>query len=359
MKICYLANAASIHTKRWAEHFASIGNQVFVVSFDPGQIPNVPVIHIPSVFPQRHINVLMKLPKTRKIIHKINPDIVHAHYVTSYGIAGATAGMRPLVLSAWGSDVLVMPEQSRVYRLMVRVSMRKADLVTSIAEHMTRLIIKRKYTTPEKIITFPFGVDTDFFYPRKKPSDGQNSCVVVSNRRLDTGLDVDVFIRSIPEVLAHHPETKFIVAGDGPLRNDLETHTRMLGLSNSVSFIGSLEHSQMPEFLAKADVFVSTSRTDGNNISLNEAMACGTFPIATDIEANRNWIENGHNGFLFPCRNESALSLRIIGAIEKPELRHSAAEQNWKIIQSRASWKREMAKMETIYQELLDSNPVH
>ncbi len=357
MKICYLANAASIHTQRWAEYFASTGNQISVVSFEAGTIGKVTVHRIPEMLSQRHLNILANLLRIRRLIRQLDPDILHAHYVTSYGLAGVMAGRRPLVLSAWGSDVLVMPEESRVYRQLVRFSMQKADLITSIADHMTDLILKRRYATPEKIVTFPFGVDTDIFKPRQKKNNSNEPCTIVSTRRLDKGLDVAVFIRAIPEVLEHHPAVKFTVAGDGPLRPELEKLTERFGLTKSVQFIGAVEHAQMPQLLQKANIFVSTSPTDGNNISLNEAMACGSFPIATDIAANRNWIDNGRNGFLFPCRDAKALSQCIIDAIAKPDWRQSMVDYNWEIIKKRASWKHEMQKMERIYQNLLKSNP--
>lgn len=353
MKICYLANAASIHTKRWAEHFKSIGHKVFVVSFEPGRIQGVQVFHIPAAISQRHVNVLMRLPKVRQIVREIDPDIIHAHYVTSYGMAGVVTGLHPLVISAWGSDVLVMPENSIVYRLMVRFCMQKADLVTSIADHMTNLILKRRYADSQRIVTFPFGVDTDIFTPKREVPKRNSPCVVVSTRRLDVGLDVDVLIKSIPAVLERHPSTKFIIAGDGPLHNDLVRLSKKLHLCTDINFVGSVQHSEMPGFLRKADIFISTSKSDGNNISLNEGMACGCFPIATDIDANRNWLDNGVNGLLFPCGDHEALAKRIIQSIENLEWRQSIIDHNYDIIRKRASWKNEMEKMENIYQQLL------
>ncbi|MFC1504987.1 glycosyltransferase family 4 protein [Thermodesulfobacteriota bacterium] len=356
MKICYLANAGSIHTQRWAEYFASKGHQIFIISFESGVVANSQVYLIPKVFPQRHLNILGNLPRIRRIVKRINPDILHAHYVTSYGLAGALTGQHPLILSAWGSDVLIMPEESQIYRQMVQFSMKRADLVTSIADHMTALMLKRHYAKPDKIITFPFGVDTNMFNPSGKKPVHDDKCIIVSNRRLDIGLDVDIFIRSIPQVLEYHPTTRFVVAGDGPLRSDLEDLAKSIGIGQAIEFVGAVEHRNMHTLLRNSDIFVSTSRTDGNNISLNEAMACGSFPIATDISANRNWVENRKNGLLFPCQDTTALSKCIIESISKPEWRNAVISKNWEIIQKRASWHKEMKKMNQIYHDLIASN---
>lgn len=69
-----------------------------------------------------------------------------------------------------------------------------------------------------------------------------------------------------------------------------------LGVATRAEFRGHIVQHQMRVLLGDADVFVSTSLSDGNNVSLNEAMACGAFPVVTDIPANRAWIAHGRMG---------------------------------------------------------------
>ena len=354
MKICYLANVQSIHTQRWARHFVSRGYQVTVISFQRGAIDGVTVIDLPSVSAQPRLNILLRLSMVRRLVRDIDPDILHAHYVTSYGFAGALSGRHPLVITAWGSDVFVMPEGSWIYRQIVRFALRRADLITSMAKHMTRHLIERRYAVAEKIVTLPFGVDTDVFNPTQRSRrHSTDSPLVVSTRRLDHGLDVNLFIQAIPEVLKCYPNAKFVVTGDGPLRPQLEHLAADLGIKRHVEFRGEISHLEMTRLLGRADVFVSTSRSDGNNISLNEAMACGAFPVATDIPANRVWVENGRNGLLFPCHNSKLLANSINEALQKPEWRQATMAQNWEIICKRASWQDKMAEMETWYASLV------
>jgi len=144
MKICYLANAASIHTKRWARHFAGRRHQITVISYQPGKIEGIQVYTLPSTFFGTPVDYFLNLKRVRYLVQKISPDILHAHYVTSYGLFGALAGKRPLIISAWGSDVLVAPEKSWLLRQIVRFSLSRANLVTSVAEHMTQIIIDRR-----------------------------------------------------------------------------------------------------------------------------------------------------------------------------------------------------------------------
>jgi len=354
VKICYLANAGSIHTQRWAKYFASRGCEITVVSFQPGEIGGVEVFQIGSLSSRHRLNILLNLGRVRRLVRQINPDILHAHYVTSYGLAAALTGRHPLVITAWGTDVLVMPEQSRLYRQIVRFALNRADLITSMADHMTHLLVEKGYAQAQKIMTLPFGVDTEIFNPNRRiPMTSQKTPLVVSTRRLHHGLDVHIFLQAIPYVLEDVADARFVVAGDGPLRVRLAEMARDLGIAKRVTFRGEVTQHQMAELLGKADVFISTSPTDGNNISLNEAMACGAFPVATDIAANRTWIRNEKNGLLFTSKNIQELAEKIIKALRNRTWREAIAAENWSIVKNRGNWTREMARMEEMYEALL------
>lgn len=354
MKICYLANAGSIHTQRWAQHFERRGNHVTVISFQPGVIDKIRVVQLGPITSRRRLDMLLHLGRIRALVREIAPDILHAHYATSYGLCGALAGRHPLVITAWGSDVLITPEASWVYRQMVRFALSRADLVTSMAEHMTRHLEERGYAAADKIVTLPFGVDTAVFNPSQRiRPHGDEPALVVSTRRLDTGLEVDTFIRAIPKVLNARPDTRFLVVGDGPLRPQLEQLAADLGVATCTEFRGHISQCRMPVLLGGADVFVSTAPSDGNNVSLNEAMACGAFPVVTDIPANRAWIAHGQNGLNFPPRDADQLAAAIIEALRRPEWRQGVMARNWAIVCAKASWSHSMAEMERYYGQLL------
>jgi len=353
MKITYLANSASIHTVRWARHFAGRGHDVTVVSFTDQIIDGVRTIYLPAPGGGPRVNVFRALPAVRRLVRKNPPDILHAHYVTSYGLAGAVCFHHPFVVTAWGDDVLISPERSILYRLMVRWVLSRADLVTSMAAHMTNLMKRRGYSTPDNILTLPFGVDTDRFNPSyRQSSSGRNGITVISTRHLSTEYDVQTLIRAIPEILSRLPETRFMIVGKGELRSYLEQLAEEKGVRDCVDFLGEVDHHMLPHLLGKADIFVTTSISDGNNISLNEASACGAFPVVSDIPANREWIEEGKNGLFFPVGDSDQLAEKVILAAEKPEWRAQAAGKNWEIISNRGSWAKNMAVMEKMYEEL-------
>ncbi len=357
MKICYLANAQSIHTQRWAKHFSAQGNEVTVISFDPAEIEGATVIALPRYRIDRRLNILLNIAKVSRLVANLKPDILHAHYMTSYGFAAALTGRNPYIATAWGTDVLIEPEKSWIYRMIVRYALRKADFVTSMATHMTEHLVHKGYVAVDKIITLPFGVDIGIFnLERRIRRHGIMPPIVVSTRRPDYGMDVDTFVKAAPFVLNAIENVRFIVTGEGPLKKSLKDLADSCGISDHIEFQGEIAHQTMPELLSMTDVFVSTSPSDGNNISLNEAMACGAFPIATDIPANRAWIESGKNGLLYPCKAIDQLARRIIDALKNSEWRQSVMPFNWNLIKMKASWLNSMEEISIHYQRLASEN---
>jgi glycosyltransferase involved in cell wall biosynthesis len=154
-------------------------------------------------------------------------------------------------------------------------------------------------------------------------------------------------------VLQEEPNTHFLIVGDGPERDHLEKEAKKLNVTSSVQFLGRVPHEEMVHLLAQADIYVSTSLYDGTSVSLLEAMACGTFPIVTDILSNREWISDGVNGFLIPIGDEIVLGRKIVEATKNGKLRSEVRLRNHKLIEERAVWGTNIKKTEEIYERSL------
>ncbi len=126
-------------------------------------------------------------------------------------------------------------------------------------------------------------------------------------------------------------------------------------LTNNVTFLGKLSQPEIAETLKKSHVFVSVSLSDGNNISLNEAMACGAFCIATNIPANQQWIKNDENGFLIEINDVNTLRDKIVISCQNyNQLVDKANSINKKIIEEKAIWSTNMKKVEEKYHALIN-----
>jgi glycosyltransferase involved in cell wall biosynthesis len=292
-----------------------------------------------------------------RILQRDSCRLIHAHWGLPAGFMAVVVGRvlkKPVILTVHGSDARLAFEKRGLFRWLFGWTVRRADVVTTvsqnIAERVSALGIHR-----ERIQVFPMGVSEDFFSPlpgKRAGSKHPGKTVVVSNRHLLPLYNVDCLIRAIPCVVPRCDQVLFLVAGEGDRRPVLESMARQMDLLAWVRFLGSIPHEQMPALLKSSHIYVSTSLSDGTSVSLLEAMACGLFPVVTDIPANREWIEDGKNGFLVPTNDELALAERLTMGIEDEGLRQNAREMNIKRVREKASWERISQKVMAVYEGL-------
>ncbi|MFA6375894.1 MAG: glycosyltransferase family 4 protein [Candidatus Paceibacterota bacterium] len=353
ISICYLADAVSPHTIKLAEYFQKRGHKIMVISFNPGVSGNVSTHYIDSgLFSSFKIKYIVGLPKLKEEIRILNPDILHAVYATSYGFAGACLNFHPYVVSVIGSDVAIRPQDSFIFKWLVQYAIRKADAIHSQSQHLTDRLISLGAKS-DKISTFTYGIDIAAgFFLQAREFVGKGG-VVISTRALETVYNIDLLIKAIPLVLEKMPNTKLLIVGRGSLEKKLKREVEKLKIGSAVEFIGYLSYENLANVLKKADVYVSTSLSDGQSISLLEGMAMGVFPVVSDIEGNRNWVRNGENGFLCSVFDPEDLAKKIIKALSDPTLRKSAYAINKRIIEKKGSLEKNMALMENQYFHLI------
>lgn len=363
MKICYLADAGSIHTQRWIEYFAACGHEVHVISKRSCRDIEGVQLHLLKRLPESSVsaalNLLITVAQVRSWINEIRPDLLHSHYVLDYGSYGAFSGFHPFVVSAWGTDVLVDPEKSRLWKALTKYVLKKADLITCDGENSRSAMIDLGIDG-KKMELISHGIDTREFHPTKRDSGlrkalGLPECrVVISIRNLMPIYDVGSLIHAVPLVLKKVPDAIFLIGGAGQERYSLMKLAVALGVSDSVIFTGSIPHEKLPGYLASSDVYVSTSLSDGGvAVSTLEAMACGLAVVTTNVGDVRSWVKDGENGFVVPTRSPERLAEKIIYLLENTDDLKRFGEINRTIVEERADYRTEMKKMERIYEILV------
>lgn len=357
MHLCYIADVNVVHLHRWVSFFIERGHQVSVITDEDGVLPGATVYNTGECLPSVRLpvfsamyQILEKAQRIRKVIREIKPDLVHGHYATNYGFLAALSGFKPLVQTVHGSDVLVDAAGSWEKRRFVRYALRKATWITSAADHMTERLLEMGIPG-DRITTMQYGVDTGVFTPPEDPNE-RRPLRVVSTRMLEWRYNVEQLIRAIPAVQSRVHDVEVVLAGDGPERPALERLVNELGITGVVKMIGRVSHETVPALLRSAAVYVSTSVTDGTSLSLLEAMACGAFPIVTDIPGNRGWVRDGENGFLIRTDDVDALSDRIARVLEQPDFRDEVVTRNLDLVRQHGDYYANMARIEKGYQAL-------
>lgn len=368
MKLCFLADIRSIHTKRWLEFFAQ-DNEVHLITLDypESEMRSVSrkdyldmhiVIHtIPRKFPEILLNSL----RVKKLVRSIKPDLLHGHFITHYGYWGAQSGFHPYVVSGWGDDVLIHPKKPWL-ACFVRYALNKADAVTCDGENSQRALMS--LAVPQKKISLiTHGVDTKKFTPLKRDRGslkqffGNEYPVVICVRGFDPIYNAETVIRAIPLVMKEVPEVNFILAGKGPEETKLRKLTDSLGLSSAINFCGTIPHDKLPSILASSDIFVSAALSDGGTaVSTFEAMASGLTVVVTDTGDNSLWVKNDENGFIIPVRSPEVLAERIVFLLERPDVRNRFGAKNRIIVIEKQDYYNEMEKAHILYQSLVSGD---
>ncbi|HWB09121.1 MAG TPA: glycosyltransferase [Pirellulales bacterium] len=229
------------------------------------------------------------------------------------------------------------------------------DAFIAVAEPHARYLAEHEGCPADKVRVIPNGVDTERFRPLPANTD----------LRVDLGLPPDAPVAAIVAALRpeknhelflaaaariHHarPDARLLVIGDGAERSKLETLTSQLGLTDSVSFLGT--RSDIPELLSLVDVLLLTSHMEANPVSILEALACGKPVVATRVGSIPESVHDGKNGYLVAPGDEEALASRVLDLFAAPDLARRLGLAGREAVVERWS----LARMVAGYEELIE-----
>ena len=371
MKILIVADGGNIHTKRWAAALADAGVETVVFSLTPAETGFYSgkgvILHVFDLFSYkqggkkpflkaiaRHSKAVREL---KRLIKKEKPDIVHAHYATSYGLVAALAGFHPLIISVWGSDVYEFPKQSKINGLAVKFTLGRADRVLSTSMAMAEET--KKYYCGDIGIT-PFGVDTALFSPAGTSSGGQNGCFTFGTvKTLSRRYGIDILLRAFAEAKRRIQDTaggsriklKLIIAGRGKDESELKSLASELGIAEDTVFTGAVPHEKVPEIYSHINAAVFLSREESFGVAAVEAMACGCPVIASDAEGFKEILEGGA-GIIVRKENWQEAAEAMVSIASDEGMRKRLASAGRKRVEERYDWHSNVATMLGEYRKL-------
>ncbi len=295
----------------------------------------------------RKLKYLEVLSTLRKKIKEFQPDILHAHYASSYGFLGALTGFHPFIISAWGSDVYDFPNISFLHRSILKYNLSKADYLLSTSNILAQEI--KKYTA-KLVEIIPFGVDLKLF--RKIAVESQNDEFIVGTvKTLAAIYRIDILIKSFKLVADNNPHVniKLLIIGDGPDRNKLQILVQQLGIENYVQFNGNIENSLLPDYYNKFSVFVSLSDYESFGVVAVEAMACECPVIVSDADGFSEVVENNKTGFIVPKRDAIATQLAIQKFLDDDSLRQNMGKKGRERVMRLYDWDMNIGQMLDFY----------
>jgi L-malate glycosyltransferase len=248
-----------------------------------------------------NLAVIRQLPKLGQWLAKVDADWLHPHYLTSHGTLAwaARKGWRlraRIVGSAWGSDILVTPNQGWGYRWLTRQVLQACTLTTSDSEHMSA---RMRELGAGEVMTFPFGLEA-----LPKQNVRKQPWLFFANRGLEPIYRPHRVIDAFAAIAAQRPEAQLRVANDGSLREALQAQVRSLGLEDRVEFLGRLDAVSQGRHYAHARWFLSLPESDSVSVSVLEAMAHECLPVLSDLPANHELLGQGRHGLILSDPDE-------------------------------------------------------
>jgi glycosyltransferase involved in cell wall biosynthesis len=354
LKLCFIADGRSIHSQRWAEHFGK-SHEVHLITYDIPErdLAGVTVHVIPSRFENLYLAFWPRHLRVRRLIRDIDPDLVHAQFITKYGFHLPLGGRWPTVVSAWGDDILILPPKSRLIRTYTKRVLEGVDLVYAVSQDLRDHIVGDFGISPGKVRYLPIGIDTVVFSPAARETESGGPIVLFSNRGFFPVYDTRTLLAGFASARNVNPGLSLVLKGDGPEEGEMRRLVTSMNLSGAVTFRERSQYSDVPGDLKRADIFISTATSDGTPVSVLEAMSTGLPCIATRVGGVPEWIKDGENGLLIPPGDPEALSRAILTLAADPLLRRRLGAKARETVHERGDWGRLMVQVEDDYKELI------
>ncbi|MEM6640216.1 MAG: glycosyltransferase [Pseudomonadota bacterium] len=260
--------------------------------------------------------------------HASYTPVLDAHYFYPDGVAAAHLARRfglPLVITARGSDVNLLPEFPAVRRRMLAAGQQAAALV-AVSEALARRMVDIGLPA-DKIHVLQNGVDLDTFRvmdrDAARASLGLSGPVILSVGNL---LELKGHHLTI-EALKQHPGATLIIAGEGPESARLARLASELNVASRVRFVGSVAHAELVQYYNCADLTVLASSREGMANVLLETLACGTPAVVTPVGGNPEVISHPDAGVVVHERSADALAAGVARVLAAPPPRAATRQQ--------------------------------
>jgi glycosyltransferase involved in cell wall biosynthesis len=247
------------------------------------------------------------------------PDVVHVHgYQSGFPQAVEWACLHglPTVYSHHGTPGNEFaPDQG------FHVSVSKATLLIAPSE-AARAALQEISGTQKEFAVVPHivGAPQRLSGSVAKPLVTGEVATITCVARLSPEKGIEYLLSAAQQVLRQYPMVQFLLAGDGPLRAALTRRSQELGITDHVLFHGPFDHDRLPEIMAKTDIFVLPSLTEGLPVTVIEAMAYGKPIVATRVGGIPELITDGESGLLVRPKDPHSLAQALIQLLSNGEL---------------------------------------
>ena len=367
MRVLYFSDNSSDHNRRFLEKLSSFGHEVWFLDASneyssegrlPGGVRGVDHRRVvargsdPSAYEEF-------LPEFRAVLAELRPDLVHAGPVQGCGYVAALSGFHPLLVTSWGSDLLLDADRNAEWRRATTVALHGADGFMCDCDTVRKAAQSFASIPDSRIAQFPWGVKSGTFSPAGSLPAGASlpaepgAIRLICTRSWEPPYGMDVLLEAFRRAYEKNGRLRLMLLGDGSMAEAIQKFIGEHELSKAVVTPGRVSPGELSSWFRAAQGFGSCARADGTSISMLEAMATGLPVLVTDIPSNREWVSAGENGWLAARGSADDFAdkmLRMAGLT--PIERAAISARNRKIVAERADWDRNFPLLLDLYESL-------
>ncbi len=337
------------HLTMYCDDFAVIAPEQPADASVDAQLP-FDVLRVPATknaISLKALPAVLRLVRTRSFdaaFHVQWPSVLVSRMIKPMG------GPRRIFVAAHGRELLLEPLSGvpgKLYDRIRRNLLRRADGVFAVSRY-TRSLLYELGVRPERIAVLHNGTDPTRFSPldvsdirRTHGLDGRKVLLTVG--RLVPRKGIDTVLRALPGVAREMPDALYVICGEGPDRERLETLARDLQVADRTRFLGEVAYEDLPRYYNACDVFVMPSRqvrpfVEGFGIVFLEANACGKAVVGANSGGIPDAVRDGETGLLVEPDNETELAEALLRLLRDPDLATRLGQNGRRRVVEEATW---------------------
>ena len=366
-RVLYFSRNLTTHDHRFLSSLAETDYEIFFLRLEnrkhdvneislPEKINILPPLNLNKSF--KYLNLLENLDKLKTQINQIQPHIIHAGPIQTCGFLVALSEFNNLITMSWGSDILVDSQKNFLYKWITKHTLKKTSVLIADCDAVSNIAIRFGFTK-ERIIKFPWGIDLQKFQPGvnnelRNQLGWEDKFIILSLRSWEKLYGVDVVVKAFVEAAKSEPDLRLLLLGTGSMKSVIEKFVADNNMHDRIFMGGVINQKDLPDYYQASDLYISASYSDGSSVSLMEALASGLPVLVSDIPGNKEWIDQGRNGWLFKTGSVENLT-KSMSEIYKNKVHISQVGiEARKSAEKKANWEVNFQKLLFAYQLALN-----
>ena len=320
---------------------------------------NTPIINnsiFPILYSPKNIRLFISIFYFIKLLITWKPTVIHAHYIIPSGLIGLLGKCFriPVICTSHGEDLQINRQVNYGYRnnkflsFVIWFTVQFLDNVIVVSKSMISDSLEAGSTIHKTRMIYN-GIDPGFITNSNKDPKIKTILYV---SRLHPKKDPMILVDAFKLVLSQINGVRLIIAGEGPMRKNLENRINHLSLSNDVTLLGRVSESKKWQLLDSCDIFVLPSKVEAFGIAIIEAMLCKKPVIVSDLEVFHEIVESERTGLIFRVGDSNDLANSIIKLLSNHDLSINIGHNAYKLSKDQFSTDKMVKDYIQLYDDL-------